>query len=269
MKKQVALSMAAALCALSGGVMAGGDEHEGAKPQMYCIYKESVKPALMKQYEDSIKRMISEFKAYQISPEKVGFKCISGPDIGYLYVMKMDEGWQSMDSMRTSWMEAIEALGQEKFEEILEPAHEAMESVSIFHSVYREDLSYIPENPRLQPGEVEYVHYGFYYGIPGQNEKLEELAKKFKELYARKKIDNGWRIYQSVTGEDLPLLVVAHGAKSAADFYTTRERTEELLGEEGKKLGEKVMAVVRKIDHKEGHPRPDLSYTEADVVATR
>ncbi len=144
---------------------------------------------------------------------------------------------------------------------------EAMESIEIFQSIHREDLSYRPKNPRLSEDEIGYAHYGFYYGIVGKSDELEEIAKGFAELYREAGIDTGFDIYQPVTGADLPYIVVAQVAKSEADYFANRERIREILGEKAKKLGEKVGATVRKIEYKSGTPRPDLSYPTPDMMA--
>lgn len=262
MKKQLALGLAMTLCGLGAAVFAG-DESGAEKPQMYCIYKEVVKPEKQRQYEDAVKHMISEFRAYQIDPEKVYWHTISGAELGYLYVMPID-GFAGMDQMEAHWNEAIEILGKERWEQIMAPMAEAMESVSISHSIKRKDLSYVPENPRLKQEEIKYVRYGFYYAHPGKGKDFEKIAQKFAELYERKGLDSGWSIYQGVSGADLPVYVVAMGAKSAADYYTNRERILEQLGEEGEKLGEQVGATVRKMEYVEGMLRPDLSYPGPD-----
>lgn len=260
MKKQLAIGLAATLGFAGAAVVAGG-EQDGQETQMYCIYKEVVKPGMTKQYEDAVKYMVSEFKAYQIDPEKVNFKTVSGPELGYIYVMPMDN-FASMDQMKVNWGEAVKILGADKFEALVAPAEEAMESLEIFHVERLNELSYTPENPRLKPEEIEYVHYGFYYVIPGKGHDFEAIAKEFHDLYESNGVDNGWSIYRSMTGTDLPLYVVAQAAKSAADFYSNREKTREMLGDAGKKIGEKVGAAVRKIEYKEGMPRPDLSYPQ-------
>jgi hypothetical protein len=263
MRKQLALGLAATLCAMSAGVHAG-EESEAEKPQMFSIYKEIVKPGMTEQYEAAIKHMISEFQAYQIDPEKIHWQAVSGPEIGYVYVAPI-ENFAAIDQMHVNWMEVLETIGEEKFEEMTASATEAIERVDVFQVVQRVDLSYAPENPRLKPEEIEYIHYGFFYVIPGKQKDIEALAKEFAELYKSKGIDTGWSIYESVTGSDLPVIVVAQGAKSAADFYSNRERLRELLGEDAKKIGMKVGATVRRMEDKEGIPRPDLSYPAPDL----
>ena len=80
-------------------------------------------------------------------------------------------------------------------------------------------------------------------------------------------IDTGWNIYQSITGTDLPLYVVAKVAKSRADHYAQYEKDHEVMGEAAEALGEKTLALMRKIEFKEGRPRPDLSYPGPEMAA--
>ena len=258
MKKQLAIGLAATLGFVGAAAVAGG-EQDGQETQMYCIYKEFVKPGMIKQYEDAVKYMISEFKAYQIDPEKVNFVTVSGPELGYVYVTPMDN-FASMDQMTANWGEVVEILGADKFEALIAPAQETMESVEIFHVERVQELSYTPETPRLKPEEIEFVQYGFYYPIAGKVKDFEAIAEEFVALYKSKDIDTGWSIYRHVTGTDLPLYVVAQPAQSAADYYTNRDRIRELLGEEVKTIADKIGACIRKSEHKAGKPRPELSY---------
>ena len=114
MKKQLAIGLAATLGFVGATVVAGG-EQDGQETQMYCIYKEVVKPGMTKQYEDAVKYMISEFKAYQIDPEKVNFKTVSGAELGYIYVMPLDN-FAGMDQMEVNWGEVVKILGADKFD---------------------------------------------------------------------------------------------------------------------------------------------------------
>jgi hypothetical protein len=262
MKKQLALSLAATLCAMSASVHAG-EEHGAEKPQMFSIYKEVVKPGLTEQYEAAVKNMIREFQAYQIDPEKVHWIAVSGPELGYVYVAPI-ENFAAIDRAHINWMEVVETIGQEKLEEITAPAEEAIERVEVFQVAKRLDLSYVPENPRLKSEEINYISYAFYYVIPGKQKDIEAIAREFADLYKSKGIDTGWSMYESITGSDLPVIVVAQGARSAADFYSNRERLRELLGEDAKKIGAKVGATVRRMEYKAGMPRPDLSYPAPD-----
>jgi hypothetical protein len=264
MKRQLSLIGAVTAAGVLAASSFAGDEQEGQKPQMYSIYKEVVQPAKTQVYEAALKNMIAEFKAYDIDPEKVNFKTIFGPEMGYVFVSPI-ENFAAMDTMMENWNAVVEIIGKDRFQEMMVEAEAALEHSEFFHVMRRPDLSYVPENPRLTPDEIQYVHYGFYYPIPGKQEQLEEVAKKFVELYKSKNISSGWSIYQSITGTDLPLLVVAHAAKSESDYYSERAKLKELIGEEGEKLGQQAHALVRKVEFKDGYIRPDLSYPGPDM----
>jgi hypothetical protein len=265
MTKHLALGLATMLLGL-GGSAYGGEEPEGAeKPQMYTIYTEVVKPGMIQQYEAAMKHMIDEFAAYQIDPEKIHWKCVSGPEIGYVYVMPI-ENFASIDEEHRNWMEALEIIGAENFEEIVAPAGEAMDHVEVFQAMRMPELSYVPEHPRLKEGDVKYIHYGFYYALPGKAEDVEAIAKEFVDLYQAKGIDTGWSFYKILSGSDLPLFVVAQGAKSPADYYANREKIKEALGPEGREIGMKVGATIRRSEYKEGTIRPDLAYPQPDLT---
>jgi len=137
---------------------------------------------------------------------------------------------------------------------------ETMDHVEVFHIQHRADLSYTPEETTLKPEDVKYVQYGFYYVMPGKKKVMEEVARQFAELYKANNVETGWSVYESLTGTDLPLFVVAHPARSQAEFYEQREALKTLFGEDSKKLSEKVMQAVRRVELKDGWTRGDLSY---------
>jgi len=258
MKKQLLVGLAAGVAVLGTSAFAG-EETEGPKPQMFAIYKDVVIPSKTQEYETALKYMISEFKAYGIDPELVNFKVVSGPEFGYVFVIPI-ENFAAIDRMQENWKAASEIIGEEKFTDMMQSMESAIDHVDAFHIMYRPGLSYAPENPSLKPDEAEYVHYSFYYVTLGKKKQFEELAKEFAELYKSKNIDTGWSIYESVTGSDLPVFVIAHASRSQGEYYSRRDEVRELLGEAGEKLVEKALTLVRRIEHKDGWTRPDLSY---------
>ena len=63
-----------------------------------------------------------------------------------------------------------------------------------------------------------------------------------------------------MTGTDLPLFVIIEAGKSRAQFAANEERIKAKLAEQTKELGQKAVTCFRKVVHKEGYLRPDLSY---------
>ncbi len=264
MKKQLLFGLAAGVAMLGASAFAG-EETEGPKPQMFAIFKDVVIPSKTQEYEAALKYMISEFKAYDIDPELVNFTTVVGPELGYIFVIPI-ENFAAVDRMKENWEAASEIVGAEKFTDMMQAMESSIDHVDVFHVMNRPDLSYAPENPSLKPDEVKYVHYSFHYVTLGKKEQFAELAKQFAELYESKNISAGWTIYESVTGSDLPLYVVAQAAKSQSAFYNHRDEVKELLGEEGEQLGKKALTLVRKVEHKDGWRRPDLSYPTPETA---
>ena len=265
MKKLLVFGLAACVTAF-GAVVFAGEENEGPKPQMFVIYKDVVHPSKTTEYEAAIKHMISEFTAYNIDPEKMGWRTVNGPEMGYVYVMPV-ENFAGIDRMHKDWEAAMDVIGAEKMEAMMTAVTETMDHVEVFHVQLRADLSYTPEETTLKPEDVKYVQYGFYYVMPGKKKVMEEVARQFAELYKANNVGTGWSIYESVTGNDLPLFVVAHPARSQAEFYEQREALKTLFGEDSKKLSEKVMQAVRRVELKDGWIRGDLSYPPTDEQA--
>ena len=264
MKKQLQVGLMAGVAVLCTGAFAS-DDTEGPKPQMFAIFKDVVIPSKTHQYETALKYMISEFEAYDIDAEMVNFRVLSGPELGYVFVIPI-ENFAAIDRMQENWKAAAAIIGTEKFTGMMEAMESAIHHVDSFHVVRRADLSYSPETPSLEPDEVTYVHYAFYYVTHNKKKQFAELAREFAELYESRNIGLGWTIYESITGADLPVFVVAQAAKSQSDYYTRRDEVHELLGEEGKQLGKKALTLVRRVEHKDGWTRPELSYPAPETA---
>ncbi len=258
MKKHLLVALAASVAVLGTSAFAG-EETEGTKPEMFAIFKDIVIPSKTQEYEDALKYMISEFTAYDIDPEMVNFKVVSGPELGHVFVIPI-ENFAALDRMQEDWNAASEIIGEEKFTDMMRAMEGAIDHVDRFHVMRRADLSYTPENTSLTSDEVKYVHYSFYYVTFGKKEQFAELAKEFAELYESKNIDRGWSIYESITGSDLPLYVVAQSSRSQGEFYIHRDEVRELLGEAGAELRKRAQTLVRRIEYKDGWTRPELSY---------
>ncbi len=130
-------------------------------------------------------------------------------------------------------------------------------------------LGYTPAAPRLKDAEMPYFVDYYYYVMPGKEEEFKGLAKQFADLYRSKGITNGWDLYQFVMGGDLPCFVVGHAAKDAADFAAWDAKDTAAMGEEGKALFGKVLAICRKIVTRPGTARPDLSHHAAPPEAPK
>jgi hypothetical protein len=253
-----AIAAIAASTLLIAAEKAGDEEY--AKPQMSLIVIEHVKPSMTKQYEETVAEMCALLTEHGADPAKVSFFTMTGPETGYLYIMPLADGFNSMQPMRENWMTAITSIGQERWMELAREAYECVDSRAMIHSVYREDLSYVPNGAEEGPDVAKFYQYDFLYVRPHMEEEFAEVAQEWKTLYAKHGIESGWRVYQQITGEDLPVFVIGKPAKSEAAYHAMREKIGKKIGEEAKALSERSHAVLRRVESKGAHPRPDLSY---------
>ena len=94
---------------------------------------------------------------------------------------------------------------------------------------------------------------------PGHEPDIEEVAKKFAALYEEKGIDTGFRVYQAVTGDDLPLYVVSFAAADAAGYYANEAKVNGMLGEAAIPLMQEAASHARRLERTNARMRPDLS----------
>jgi hypothetical protein len=249
-----------AIAAIAVGSMLIAAQDDGAKPQMSLIFIQDVKPSMAMQYEAATKEMCELLTEHKADSSQVSFFTLSGPELGYVFVIPLPDGFSSMDAVHDNWMQAVDSIGSEKWLSIQKRADACVESTSMIHSVYREDLSYVPATPSVKQEDIGYANYEFLYTFSGQEAEFAAIAKEWKALYEKNGIKRGWIVYQQVTGDDLPLFLIAEVAKSEADYYETSAKIREKLGEAGQALGMKSSKVIRKVEQMSGRPRPDLSY---------
>lgn len=253
-----------AMCTLCTTALGG--EGEDAESHMSFVMVEYVRPSMMATYEEATKELIGALTEYKIDPHVVNFHTISGPEMGYVYVMSL-ENFGAMDTMRDGWMGAIGTIGEERWQEMAGRADACVTHRDSFFARTQPELSYQPEHPARGMDEMNFIRYGFYYIIPGHEEKMADVAKRYAALYREHKVAHGWMAYSPVTGNDLPLMVIAHPGTSQSAVMAEMEATRAKLGEAGEALGKEAMSHTRRIELKDGWIRRDLSYPAMDEQA--
>ena len=239
------------LCALT--IMA---QEEEQKAQAYYLQDVAVKPSMIAEYEAAAKEVVSLNSQYKATYPWNGF---SADDFHYYFSIPV-ENLADVDNMFKEDSELEKKMGEEKSKEIGKRFAGTYEYVREFMLYSSPDLSYSPKSPRLQSEEANYRQWGWYYVQPEKMKEFQEVLKKFVALAKSKNVTDGYNIYSGGIGMDLPAYLVAFSAKSAADFETHYEKAWELLGEEGKALMQKLVALTRERELKTGWLRPELSY---------
>jgi hypothetical protein len=85
------------------------------------------------------------------------------------------------------------------------------------------------------------------------------VAREFAAMYLAKDMDNGWRVYQGVTGPELPVYIVASTGMSPADYHSTGEANDATMGDQDDALFQKAFSLTRRVETRDGMMRPDLA----------
>jgi hypothetical protein len=242
------------------------DEGEMAIPEMefFTVFQDMVRPSMRQQYEQNTKEMIAAFQAAGVSTEKVSWVAIMSNELGYTYVIP-GKGPEDFSAMWGAWLEAMNAVGMDQAMEFQATSAAAMDHAGMSYIALRPDLSYMPETVTINAAEP-YRHYYFWYVMPGKEQSFEAVAKEFQQLYQANDIERGWRIYQYITGPDLPLYLVVMKSKDEHHFFMVSDEIDTALGDDADALFAKALSMTRRIDEASGWVRADLSYPVMEVM---
>jgi len=247
------------VCLLILSVSAFAQTAAPPKPEFYWIHEEIAKPGMIAQYEGSTRDVLAALTSQKADPKAFGMQVYMTPDAHYFYVMPIP-GYSAVESFFPTLNSIGEAAGKAKWSDVMARANGSMLSMNDSLAIRRRDLEYAPATPRVKPDEVRFVHLLYFYPDAAHTDELEQVGRDYAAFFKSKNVSDPFRVYQVVTGNDLPLYIVAVPAKSAADFYSEDERTNAMLGTDVRPLQARSMANLRKFETKDVIFRPDLSY---------
>jgi len=245
------LSLVVSLCALT--TLAQSEEQ---KAQLFIIRDVVVHPSKFLEYEATMK----EFVALNAKHEcPYSWSAYRTSDFHYYFVMPL-ENFAALDDVFSYFGKVTEKAGKE-YAALMKGFGSTYESETIGMFLLRYDLSYIPEEPRVTDEEMNFTWWSFYYILPGMKKEAEEISHEWQALFKNNGISDGWSVYVGVMWSDLPVLVVAGGAKSEADYYTQNEKNFKKFGEQVQSLMKRTMDGTRRFEQKTGTILRELSYT--------
>ena len=244
------------LCALVLGGTADVSA-QGPTGPMFVIHQEIVSPGKVAEYEAGSKAFIAMIQQHRATMPDFSYDAIMGEDFVYTFIAPIKD-MGGMDAIGQQFG-AMAQAGGAKWAELMARNDENIEYYSEWVASLAPDVSYYPANPRIKQEEAKFNNYDFYYLKSGKGPDAMAIAKDYKELFASKGIRNGYQIFVALTGSELPLLVVQSGAKSPADFAASLEADQAALGDAGKALAARAMAITRRFETKGAWGRPDLS----------
>ena len=245
------LSLVITLCSVNTWAQA-----EKPKVQRFFVEEIIVKPGDLSAFDAAAKDMAAALSKFNF-PYAVSV--FSREDNHYFFSFPI-ENYADLDKIFDAWSEMIGKWGQENYQALEKRINDSFKSVN--HAVIRlvPGMSYIPENPRLNPMEALFRYWGMCYVKPGKAEQVAANFKKMAEIFKENNIDTGFETYVVEFGNDTPLFFYSEIGKSSADFWAHADKTHELLGEEIFKIWNDTLTCFRRYEPTFGMFRPELSY---------
>lgn len=255
MKRQC-LRVAATLAVLMTASLAAAQE--AAQPKLFVLHQEQARPGMTKQYEETSKEYLALLRQHHEKLPTLQFVAMMGEDFRYSFLTPL-ENYGSLDKVQAGYGAMISAVGQAKWDELMARAGVPIELIGQLIMTEYAGLSYVPAKPRLKADEERYVHMEYLYVLPGREPDAMAVAQEKVELYRKKGVTDGFRLFIVQVGPEMPLLIEMTSARDAADFEEHDQANEELLGAEGKVLDQRGYALLRRVETHGATIRPDLS----------
>lgn len=231
-------------------------QDEKPKVQRYLVEEIIVKPGGVASFEAGAKEMAAALKKTAFPYPMSVF---ARSDNHYFFSFPM-ENYGDLDKLFAAWSEAMKKWGSENYKALEERMLGTFESVN--YSVIRlaPRMSYVPENPRLAPGDALFRYWGMCYIKPGMGDQVRKNFIKIVEMCKEKNIDSGWETYIVEFGNDTPCYFYGETGKSAADFWAHADTVNEELGKEIEKTWNETLTCFRSYIPATGRFCPELSY---------
>lgn len=251
----------AVLAAPSARAQAGAasDQEKPSQQSYLRIVQYVVPPGKADAFHSVAQQVVDQLAELEST---ASFVCMRSEQVTFSFILPMNTiGDRARQT--GALVEAGRALGEEWSSQ----AAESIDYMNEFLVVVRPELSYIPENPRLSPEETQFIHFDFHYLDFGTDRVAEATAKEYAALHKKVGCDTGFTVYEVVGGMELPILIVATGAKDVADYYTNQQRVRKQLGSEVAAIAEKRDSVIRRIEQVDSTILPELSYQPPTATA--
>ena len=235
-------------------------------PKIYVLHQEVVRPSMTAVYEETTKELIKLIQEHRSAAPTFHFNAVAGDDFTYLYVTQLPD-FTALDTIPKEFEATAKAVGEAKWGDLMKRNGQAVEYIR--ETILLEDpsLSYTPASPRLKPEEMAYFHYDLYYVQPGRETEADALAREFVELFRKKGIPDGYRLFRVLMGAEMPMIAVMFGARDAADYQAQDAKGRQILGPEGAALFQRAFSLSRRFESHNGWWRADLSLPPAPAQA--
>ncbi|MFT5436180.1 MAG: hypothetical protein ACI840_000823 [Ulvibacter sp.] len=228
---------------------------DDSNSQAYWVHEDPVYPSKVSDFEEYSSTLVENCKKYGI--KEANWFTISTDDLKYFSISPI-ENMADLDKSRFSLLR--DKMGDAEFNELFNNFDNCYDAHTDYIIHLDKDLSYSPNGVMTPQDGMEYRRMQFYYSTPQNFQKVLDVAKRFKELYAKKKSSETYRLYRSGFGAAGQFIIVAISAKSYEDYERIFKENQSLLGEERDPLFDELLQNIIKVETLNGYMRSDLSY---------
>ena len=222
--------------------------------QWLTVYAEHVPISNQAAFEEVSRDYISLMSEAGISD--VAWVTVQSQRLGYAYVTP--GGPAEMSGLNARWGAAMAALG-DRGADLMAKGEELVSSRDMYFLGLRPDLSYLPERVQIT-AEMPYRHYTQLFVHPSMVEEFEASLPAWISMNRDAGVEYGFRVYQYMTGADLPAYLVVQAAKTEAEFYGRQAELEARLGDRMQELRGRTGPTLRRAEDSGGWVRPELSF---------
>ena len=231
-------------------------QDETPKDQLYMLHQDVIKVDMVDQYEATVAKEVELWKKYNIDME---IRFASQTDDNEYFYLTPIENMGDIDKMDAVWAKFMEDAG-----DAYTKVYRGYEGTYVYHRnmVWRRsaELSYVPENKKITPGEVSFIHWDHYFIKEGKIDEAKEVMLKYKDLIASNNVADPYNVWFCELGGEIGWLVVTRSAENSVGFYTQATQHREEMGDEFNKLWSEFSPLLKNFEHKNGMPRPEFTY---------
>ncbi len=237
------------------GVACPQESVSSEPPRFFAVLETSVKPGWVPVFETSH----TDLKDMR---EELHIGTLAGPIISlnesplYFQIFLPMQGLGDMERMRTEF----QPRNDEEWNARLGKMKIARNYEKWWIVKERPDLSYQPGSDSLRfTDESLYMNFTFFYGCSDLEKEIDETFKEWIELYRSNEIPYGYTVYETIIGDECPLLIFVYTASNAAEFFLHQQEIAQKLVYKEAKMMEKALKLCRKYEVHTGYYRPELT----------
>jgi hypothetical protein len=232
------------------------------KDQLFYIHEEVAKIDKIDQYNSANEEFTRMMKESKLDVSSI--LASQTDDLHFYYLVPLNN-YADIDKLSEAFNTMMANADKDKLNKNMQDGAESTEYTRELVFKRSASLSYDPKQPSsLDRSKENFLHWDFYTFKPEDRKQVMDLGEKIKKLYEDKKIETPYTVWLADMGERNNLIVVTTIAKDAVSFYQQSDKDNALLGKDMDDLWKQMMPMLEHFEHKNGHTRPDLSYTKGE-----